>query len=74
MSTAISSAIDTLRPVADDAGVNLQQSVAGSPAVRLPGVTLTRLCVALVDNAVYHSPRGETVMATVTATVPFIRQ
>lgn len=58
VATAIAAAVDTLRPLADDAGVRLEPSVTGTPAVRMPEVTLTRLCVALIDNAVYHSPRG----------------
>jgi len=46
--------------------VRLEPSVTGTPAVRMPEVTLTRLCVALIDNAVYHSPRGAVVAVTAT--------
>jgi len=66
VATAIAAAVDTLRPLADDAGVRLEPSVTGTPAVRMPEVTLTRLCVALIDNAVYHSPRGAVVAVTAT--------
>ena len=64
---AVTSAVDSLRPLADEAGVTLTVDVREPGIVVLPSVTLVRLVVALVDNAVQHSPAGATV--TVTAVV-----
>ncbi|MDL9978450.1 sensor histidine kinase [Microbacterium sp. ASV49] len=61
---AIAAAVDTVRPIADEAGVALEHAAAGAPHVAVPAVTLTRLCVALLDNAVQHSPAGATVVVT----------
>jgi signal transduction histidine kinase len=64
---AVKTAAESLRPLADDAGVMLTVDVRQSAAVALPTVTLVRLVVALLDNAVQHSPSGAAV--TVSATV-----
>lgn len=64
---AVTSAVDSLRPLADEAGVTLTVDVRETATVALPSVTLVRLVVALVDNAVQHSPAGAAV--TVTAVV-----
>lgn len=61
---ALARAVDTVAPLADDAGVTLR---AGATVARahIPEITLARLCVALLDNAVQHSPRGGEVDVTV---------
>jgi two-component system OmpR family sensor kinase len=64
---AVTSAVDSLRPLADEAGVALTVDAREPGIVALPSVTLVRLVVALVDNAVQHSPAGAKV--TVTAVV-----
>lgn len=64
---AVTTAVDSMRPLADDSAVTLAVDVRQSAAVALPSVTLVRLVVALVDNAVQHSPAGAAV--TVSATV-----
>ena len=64
---AVNTAVESLRPLADDAGVTLAVDVRQPAEVALPTVTLVRLVVALVDNAVQHSRSGATV--TVSATV-----
>ncbi|MFH8250189.1 sensor histidine kinase [Microbacterium sp. B2969] len=57
----LTSALATLEPLARDAGVTLVSDVESPMVARIPPVTLSRLCVALVDNAVQHSPSGSTV-------------
>ena len=64
---AVETAVESLRPLADDVGVTLAVDVRQPAEVALPTVTLVRLVVALVDNAVQHSPSGTAV--TVSATV-----
>lgn len=64
---AVTSAVDSLRPLADEADVRLTTDVRERATVGLPSVTLVRLVVALVDNAVQHSPAGAAV--TVTAVI-----
>ncbi|WP_439593377.1 sensor histidine kinase [Microbacterium sp.] len=61
VSAAVDAAVQSLGPIADDAGVTL--AVAhGTPAqVAVPAVTLTRVLVALLDNAIQHSPAGASV-------------
>lgn len=61
VSQAVTAAIESLRPVADDAGVQLTVELAADARVGMPHVTLVRLLVALLDNAVQHSPTGSAV-------------
>jgi signal transduction histidine kinase len=61
---ALARAIDTLVPLANDAGVTLRTGPTVARA-RIQEITLARLCVALLDNAVQHSPRGGEVDVTV---------
>ncbi|MCC4249922.1 MULTISPECIES: sensor histidine kinase [Microbacterium] len=64
----IRSAVAVIAPLAAEAGVTIEAD-AGPAGLRaaLPPVTLTRVCTALIDNAVSHAPSGSTV--TVTARV-----
>jgi signal transduction histidine kinase len=55
---AVRTALASLRPVAEDAGVELTADIDRDGRVALPAVTLVRLVVALADNAVQHSPAG----------------
>ncbi|WP_243077182.1 sensor histidine kinase KdpD [Microbacterium sp. SS28] len=64
VSAAIGTAFEMLRPLADEAGVALAVDARQQAEVQLAPVTLVRLVVALVDNAVQHSPTGTTVAVT----------
>lgn len=59
---ALRSAAATVAPLAEEAGVRVRIGDGGDAGdglrVRLPRVTLDRLCVALLDNAVQHTPAG----------------
>ncbi|EPD84923.1 hypothetical protein HMPREF1529_01532 [Microbacterium sp. oral taxon 186 str. F0373] len=59
---ALRAAAATVAPLAEEAGVRISLGVdddAGAGLrVRLPRVTLDRLCVALLDNAVQHTTAG----------------
>jgi len=59
---ALTSAAATVAPLAEEAGVRLSIGAGGDAGaglrVRLARVTLDRLCVALLDNAVHHTPTG----------------
>jgi two-component system OmpR family sensor kinase len=58
---AVTTAVDMLRPLAEEGGVSLVVQPGAPATVALPPVTLVRLVVALVDNAVQHSPAGAAV-------------
>ncbi|MGN8025125.1 sensor histidine kinase [Microbacterium sp. 22242] len=58
---AVRAAAELLQPVAEGSGVGIETSVAPGIAVAVPPVTLTRLCTALLDNAVQHAPPGSAV-------------
>lgn len=62
---AVSAAFDAVRPVADEAGVTLRSEPTSTVTVAMPAVTFTRLCVALIDNAVQHAPAGTSVTVRV---------
>jgi signal transduction histidine kinase len=62
---AVSAAFDAVRPVADEAGVALRSEATSTVTVAMPAVTFTRLCVALIDNAVQHAPAGTAVTVRV---------
>ena len=57
----IAATLDSLRPLADDREVTLAIDVAEAASVALPATSLTRMCVALVDNAIQHTPGRSTV-------------
>jgi two-component system OmpR family sensor kinase len=59
---AVANAIQSVQPLAFEAGVSLRSEPAGPLTVTLPPVTLARILVALLDNAVQHSPSGAEVM------------
>lgn len=58
---AVHGAVDLIRPIAESADVTLQAAVPAGLSVAVPEVTLTRLCTALLDNAVQHAPSGSSV-------------
>lgn len=57
---AVNAAVARLQPLADDSGVTLEV-VSTDRAVRMPLPTLTRVLIAVIDNAIQHSPGGTTV-------------
>ncbi|SFS03634.1 His Kinase A (phospho-acceptor) domain-containing protein [Microbacterium sp. cf046] len=69
VASAVGTAVESLRPLADDAGVSLGVEIRTDALVSLPEVTLVRLVIALVDNALQHSPRGGAVTVSVTREV-----
>jgi signal transduction histidine kinase len=58
---AAAEALETLTPMAAEADVHLALESDQSVVVDVPARTMTRLVIALVDNAIQHSPRGSTV-------------
>lgn len=64
---AARSAVELVGPIADGAGVTLRVEGPSGAVAAVPAVTLTRLCTALLDNAVQHAPPGTTVTITVAA-------
>ena len=54
----LESAVQALRPLADDVDVAIEVAAGEALRAAVPSVTLTRLCVALVDNAIQHAPPG----------------
>jgi signal transduction histidine kinase len=57
-------AADSLRPLAAERGVEVAVAVEGRPTARMSAVTLTRVCAALLDNAVQHAPAGTSVVVS----------
>lgn len=60
---ALAAAAATVAPLAEEAGVHVtvvpvSRGRDAEVRARLPRVTLDRLCVALLDNAVQHTPSG----------------
>jgi signal transduction histidine kinase len=67
---AVGRAMSAVRPLADDADVSLAVDAADAAApifARMPLVTLTRVLVALLDNAIQHAPAGGAVTVSVSA-------
>ncbi len=61
---AVRAAAATLEVLADEADVRIVVRAAASTAVAVPRVTLIRCVVALLDNAIHHSPPGSSVVVT----------
>ncbi|MBS1674289.1 MAG: HAMP domain-containing histidine kinase [Actinobacteria bacterium] len=62
---AARAAVELIRPIAESAAVEVRMEGIPGISVAMPEVTLTRLCTALLDNAVQHAPRGTTVTISV---------
>ena len=58
-------AVNSLQVVADQAGVRLQVSAGADPSVTVPAQSLSRAIVALVDNAIQHSPADSVVAVSI---------
>jgi signal transduction histidine kinase len=58
-------ALEALAPVAADAGVRLELRADIDLAVDVPAVTVTRVAIALVDNAIQHAPKGSEVTLSI---------
>ncbi|WP_040167660.1 sensor histidine kinase [Microbacterium gorillae] len=59
---AVAEAVRLLEPVAAAAHVRLRAETASGAAVPLPTTALTRMVVALLDNAIHHAPAGTEVL------------
>ncbi|MEU2205426.1 sensor histidine kinase [Microbacterium enclense] len=71
VSVAAEAAAASLQALADQASVTLIVDADQDVAVRVPPVTLMRAIVALVDNAVQHSPEDGIVRITVRSAESF---
>jgi signal transduction histidine kinase len=61
VATCVESAAQSLQPMGAERAVTIEVHVDGRPAAAIPHVTLTRLCVALIDNAMQHAPSGSSI-------------
>lgn len=64
VATAVQAATESLLPLATEADVSLHVDADPDLSVDMPGVTLVRLIVALLDNAVQHSAAHSAVDVT----------
>jgi two-component system OmpR family sensor kinase len=63
---AVERAVESMQPVADRKGVQLEVSSSDDLSVNLPAGALTRSVVALLDNALRYSPHGSRIWIHVT--------
>lgn len=68
----IAAAVHTMRVLADERGVTIRIRTHASAAVLMPAVRLRRCVLALLDNAVEHSPAGTTITVTAGAVGHFV--
>lgn len=61
LADAVRTAVSSMEVLAHEAGVRIETRVDATPTVTVPQVSVARCVVALVDNAVQHSPAGATV-------------
>lgn len=64
VSDAAEAAARTVAPLAHESAVDVAVDAEASAAVRMSPATLTRVCVALLDNAIQHAPAGSRVSLT----------
>ncbi|MBN9223988.1 MAG: two-component sensor histidine kinase [Microbacterium sp. SCN 70-27] len=64
VATAVAAAARTVAPLAHEAAVEVVVDGEASARVRMSRATLTRVCVALLDNAIQHAPAGSRVSIT----------
>ncbi|PUB24816.1 signal transduction histidine kinase [Promicromonospora sp. AC04] len=57
----VRTAVSSLEVLAQEAGLRIETRIDATPTVAVPRVSLARCVVALVDNAVQHSPAGAVV-------------
>jgi signal transduction histidine kinase len=70
----VATAVASMRMLGEDRGVGVTADrVPGEVRVRIPDTSLHRALVALIDNAVAHSPTGEMVHVAATATRTRVR-
>lgn len=61
---SVRAAVAGLDALADDAGVNVRTGALVDVVVAVPAVTVVRMCTALLDNAIGHTPAAGTVTVT----------
>lgn len=64
---AADAAVASISSLAEESGVSLAVAGEGAAQAEIPPVTLVRILVALLDNAVQHSPDGGTVTVRIGA-------
>ncbi|MFF7681124.1 sensor histidine kinase [Microbacterium sp. NPDC007973] len=64
IAASVRAAVAGLDALADDAGVNVRTGALADVVVAVPAVTVVRMCTALLDNAVGHTPAAGTVTVT----------
>ncbi|WP_279367194.1 sensor histidine kinase [Microbacterium testaceum] len=64
---SVRAATAALSSLAADAGVGLRPTRLTGVTVAVPAVTVVRMCTALLDNAIGHSPAGSEVTVTADA-------
>ena len=64
---ALRHAVDAMFPLASDADVRLRLDASTDLAVELPSATVTRVAIALIDNAVQHAPANSDVIVSADA-------
>ena len=57
----VEAALERLEPLADERGVRLLSEIAPAGPVLVSETALVRACIALIDNAIEHSPDGAAV-------------
>jgi signal transduction histidine kinase len=70
----VEAAVDAMGMLAQERGVRVASApVSDDLAVAMPETSLHRALVALIDNAIKHSPEGQTVTVTTTASRSEVR-
>jgi len=64
---SVPAAVSTLSSLASDAGVSLRTGELPDITVAVPAVTVVRMCTALLDNAIGHTPEGSAVTISAAA-------
>ncbi|WP_438031001.1 sensor histidine kinase [Sorangium sp. So ce233] len=67
MEDVVAEVVDTIAPVAAEAGVQIRRAAAGSALVRGDGRRVYQVLVNLVENAIRHTPPGTDVLIELAA-------
>jgi len=61
VSSCLRQAVTSLGPLAEQSQITVNLQIAAEMTVAVPETSLTRAAVAVIDNAIQHSPAGSTV-------------